>query len=109
MTNAAIRTGNDAPDHAGNAVPMIRMMGLVSLICGLLIVATHINTLARIRHNQETIMQESVGQLLPGVKKQVVYGMEPSGELKIMPGLEGEGSPLVCRLRFDRKISWRGD
>lgn len=73
------------------SIRMIRMLGVVSLLCGVLIVATHVNTRARIRHNQESIMQESVAQLLPGIQKQVIYGIEPSGELKILHGLEGEG------------------
>ncbi|HLJ50659.1 MAG TPA: FMN-binding protein [Bryobacteraceae bacterium] len=70
---------------------MIRLMGTVSLLCGMLIVATKITTLARIRNNQDIIMHDSVAQLLPGIHKQVVYGIEPSGDLKILPSAEGEG------------------
>ena len=71
-------------------VPMIKVLGTVSLVCGILIVGSNITTLARIRQNQEIIMQESVANLLPGMKKQVIYGVEPSGDLKILPGVEGE-------------------
>ena len=71
-------------------IPMIKVLGTVSLVCGLLIVGSNITTLARIRHNQETIMRESVAHLLPGLEKQVIYGVEDSGELKILPGVEGE-------------------
>jgi Na+-translocating ferredoxin:NAD+ oxidoreductase subunit G len=71
-------------------IPMIKVLGTVSLACGLLIVVSNITTLARIRSNQEVIMKESVTTLLPGLKKQVIYGIEPSGELKILPGVEGE-------------------
>lgn len=70
---------------------MIRLMGLVSLICGLLIVATYLNTLEPIRRNQETIMRESISQLLPGLKKQVIYGVQPSGELSILKGVDVAG------------------
>jgi len=69
---------------------MIKVLGTVSLVCGILIVGSNITTLARIRQNQEIIMQESVANLLPGMKKQVIYGVEPSGDLKILPGVEGE-------------------
>jgi electron transport complex protein RnfG len=69
---------------------MIKVLGTVSLACGLLIVVSNITTLARIRQNQEIIMRESVTALLPGLKKQVIYGVEPSGDLKILPGVEGE-------------------
>jgi electron transport complex protein RnfG len=71
-------------------VPMIKVLGTVSLVCGLLIVVSNVTTLARIRQNQEIIMRESVTHLLPGLQKQIVYGVEDSGELKILPGVEGE-------------------
>lgn len=70
--------------------PMIKVLGTVSLVCGVLIVGTNLTTIARIRQNQEIIMRESVTALLPGLQKQVIYGVEPSGELKILPGVEGE-------------------
>jgi len=79
-----------------NSLKMIRMLGAVSLLCGLLIVVTHVNTLARIRHNQEVIMKESVAQLLPGIQKQVIYGVENNGELTIKAGIESEGKRLIA-------------
>lgn len=82
--------------HVSNSGAMIRVLGAVSLVCGLLIAGTHLGTLSRIRHNQEEIMRESIGQLLPGMAKQIIYGVEPSGELKILPGIEGEGSKLFA-------------
>jgi electron transport complex protein RnfG len=69
---------------------MMKVLGTVSLACGLLIVVSNVTTLARIRQNQEVIMQESVTALLPGLKKQVIYGIEPSGDLKILTAVEGE-------------------
>ena len=39
-------------------VPMIKVLGTVSLLCGLLIVGADVNTHARIRHNQELMMKE---------------------------------------------------
>jgi Na+-translocating ferredoxin:NAD+ oxidoreductase subunit G len=82
---------NSGPGHTSAALPMIKVLGTVSLLCGVLIVATQLTTLARIRHNKEAMMHESIEQLLPGIQKQINYGIEPSGELKILPGLEGEG------------------
>jgi electron transport complex protein RnfG len=79
-----------------NAVRMIRMLAGISLLCGLLIVGTHVNTLARIRHNQEILMRESVAQLLPGIEKQVIYRVEPSGDLTILAGVEGEGRRMFA-------------
>ena len=77
--------------HTSAGIPMIKVLGAVSLVCGILIVTTQITTLARIRHNQEILMRSSVEQLIPGMQKQVTYSIETSGELKIIPGLEGEG------------------
>jgi Na+-translocating ferredoxin:NAD+ oxidoreductase subunit G len=82
---------NNGPGHTSAAIPMIKVLGAVSLACGILIVATQIVTLGRIRHNQEILMRESIEQLLPGLDKQITYSIEPSGDLKIVPRLEGEG------------------
>jgi electron transport complex protein RnfG len=75
---------------------MIKTLTVVSLLCGLLIVVTEVNTRGRIRHNQEIIMRESVAQLLPGIQKQIIYGVEPSGELAILTGVQGEGPRLFA-------------
>ncbi|HVP00330.1 MAG TPA: FMN-binding protein [Bryobacteraceae bacterium] len=83
-----------APTSSG--FPMVRTLTTVSLLCGLLIVVTEVNTRVRIRHNQETIMQESIAQLLPGVQKQIIYQVEPSGDLTIASGLQGEGRRLFA-------------
>ena len=84
------------PAHVSSTGPMIKVLGTVSLLCGVLIVGTHISTLGRIRHNREIIMRESVEQLLPGIRKQVIYGIQPSGDLTILPGVEGEGPRLFA-------------
>jgi electron transport complex protein RnfG len=65
---------------------IIRMLGSISLICAVLIVGIHVNTAEKIKQNQEIILTESISQLLPGLKKQVIYGVEPSGELVIRAG-----------------------
>ena len=74
-----------------NAARMMRLLSAVSLLCGVLIVGTQLNTATRIRHNQEVILRESVAQLLPGVAKQIIYGITPSGELTILPNVEAPG------------------
>ncbi len=75
---------------------MVKMLGAVSLLCGLLIVGVNILTFDRIRGNTETIMKESIAQLLPGIDKQVIYRIESSGELTVLNGLEGEGKRLFA-------------
>jgi electron transport complex protein RnfG len=61
-------------------------MGVVSLVCGLLIVATYLGTLEPIRKNQEILTREAVAELLPGVQKQVTYYAQSSGELALENG-----------------------
>ncbi len=70
---------------------LIKLMGAVSLICGLLIVSTHQATLVPIRNNQEIIMRETVAELLPGAKKQLTYGVDPTGNLSILQGVDYAG------------------
>ena len=71
-----------------SSMVMIRFLGFLSLLCGVLIVGAHVVTQSRIRVNQETILRESLAQLLPGMEKQVVYEVEPSGELALAKGQE---------------------
>jgi len=85
-----------APLGVTPTAKMIQMLGAVSLLCGLLIVGTNLATHDRIRSNTEVIMKESIGQLLPGIDKQVVYRIEPSGELTLLQGLEGEGQRMFA-------------
>lgn len=70
---------------------MVRLLGAVSLVCGVLIVGANVATSARIRHNQEIIMRQSVADLLPGIQKQIIYGIEPSGSLRIVSDFEAPG------------------
>lgn len=69
---------------------MIKVLGTVSVLCGVLIVGTNLTTHARIRQNQEIIMRDSVAHLLPGLQKQTIYGVADSGELTILHTVEGE-------------------
>ena len=75
---------------------LIRLMGVVSLVCGLLIVVTHQQTLEPIRHNQEIILKETVAELLPGAQKQVSYGVDGSGNISIVQGAEYAGPRLFA-------------
>lgn len=83
-------------NDSSGSFKMIRLMGVVSLLCGLLIVGTQLNTRGRIRRNQEIIMRESVAQLLPGIERQVIYGIQPPGDLKILASAEEAGPRLFA-------------
>ncbi len=93
--------------HTSAAIPMIKVLGIVSLLCGVLIVITQITTLGRIRHNQELLMRESVEQLLPGIQKQIIYGVEPSGDLKNPARPRRRRTSLLRRLRRFRQLPGR--
>lgn len=86
---------NNAIHPETPSLRMIRLMGVVSLVCGLLIVGTNFLTLAPIRHNQEVMLREAVTELLPGLEKQVIYQIEPSG-LTIVDTAEGAGQRLYA-------------
>jgi electron transport complex protein RnfG len=75
---------------------MIRFLGIVSLLCGVLIVGVNLATQERIHANQAEILRQSLAQLLPGMQRQVVYKAEPSGELVILTSGEGEGDKLFA-------------
>ena len=96
---AAKKSGRMSPSSSSSGFPMIRTLTVVSLLCGLLIVVTDVNTRDRIRHNQEIIMRESVAQLLPGIQKQIIYAVEPSGDLTISSGIARRGAAPICGLR----------
>ncbi len=85
-----------SPSSSSSGFPMIRTLTVVSLLCGLLIVVTDVNTRDRIRRNQEIIMRESVAQLLPGIQKQIIYTVEPTGDLTISSGIQGDAPRLFA-------------
>jgi electron transport complex protein RnfG len=87
--------------HAGK---MIRLMGSVSLICGVLIVGTYRGTKEPIKRNQQMILQETLGQLLPGVQKQIIYGVKPGGELAILQDSEGNGARFFAGFDSSGKL-----
>lgn len=95
-----MNTAADLP----SSYSLIRLMGAVSVICGLLIVGTHLGTLEPIRRNQETILRETVAQLLPGVSRQVTYGADAGGALRILSGSEASGPRLFAGYDANGKL-----
>jgi len=95
MSDALIPAPGQQNPHApsaANSFRMVRLLGTVSLMCGVLIVGTNLVTRERIRTNQETIMRDSVAELLPGVKKQLAYSIAPDGSLTLLNGMSGSAS-----------------
>ena len=75
---------------------IIRCLGLVSLISGMLIVGTHILTLEQIKKNQEIIQRDSVAQLLPGAVKQITYGVGDDGSLTVLAQADAPGRKMFA-------------
>lgn len=68
------------------AVSLIRIMAIVSLLCGLIIVAAQKSTLDPIKRNQAELARENVALLVPDGARQVTYGVAPDGSLAILEG-----------------------
>jgi electron transport complex protein RnfG len=79
-----------------SSIKIIRYLGLISLICGVLIVGAKLLTEDRIRVNQEIINRDSIAQLLPGADKQVAFIVQPSGELVPLTKAEAKGHKLFA-------------
>lgn len=75
---------------------IIRCLGLVSLISGILIVGASLVTKDQIRINQEIIMRDSIAQLLPGADRQVTYGVAPNGELTKLTSVDAAGPKMFA-------------
>ncbi len=65
---------------------LIQLLGLVSLICGVLIVAIQKGTLEPIRRNQAEMSRENIAMLIPGAAKRIAYGIQADGNLTILEG-----------------------
>ncbi|MCX6609667.1 MAG: FMN-binding protein [Acidobacteria bacterium] len=79
-----------------SSIKIIRYLGLISLICGVLIVGAKVLTEDRIRVNQEIINRDSIAQLLPGADKQLTFIVQPSGELAPLTNVDAKGQKLFA-------------
>lgn len=68
--------------QAANSTPtgaMIRTLGLVSAICGLIIVSSYQGTLSAVQANKQIAVERAVFKVLPEAKSIVEYQVTPSG------------------------------
>lgn len=68
------------------AASLIRIMAIVSLVCGLIIVGAQKSTLAPIQRNQAELARENVAVLAPGGTKQVTYLVAKDGGIAVLDG-----------------------
>jgi Na+-translocating ferredoxin:NAD+ oxidoreductase subunit G len=79
-----------------NTFALIRCLGIVSLMSGILIVGANYLTRDRIQRNQEQITRESIAQLLPGAGKQVAYAIGADGGLTVLASSDVKGPKLFA-------------
>ena len=64
------------------AAAMIRTLGLISAICGLIIVAAYQSTYNAVQENKRIAVERAVFKVIPAAKSIVEYAALPSGEVE---------------------------
>jgi electron transport complex protein RnfG len=100
---AATATAPAAAPGAGPAAPppvvqtrphvMVATLGLVSAICGLLIVTAYQGSLDAVKDNRRVALERAVSQVLPGAQRVVAYHALPDG--RVVPAQEEIGRAHV--------------
>lgn len=75
---------------------IIGMLSFVSTICGIVIVLAYLVTLKPIAHNLAVITNQAVGDVIPGGARQVIYALQPSGEIAPVPDVSGKEQRLYA-------------
>jgi electron transport complex protein RnfG len=79
------------------AAAMIRTLGLISAICGLIIVAAYQGTYAAVQENKRIAIERAVFKVIPAAKSIVEYAAAPNGDLvKVGAG----GTAAVGSVKF---------
>lgn len=78
------------------AAAMIRTLGLLSAICGLIIVASYQGTFDAVQENKRIAVERAVFKVIPGAKSIVEYAAQPGGKaVKV-----GTGGAAAGALKF---------
>lgn len=75
-TSVAPPTAPTTPTRA-----MILVLGLVSAICGLIIVGAYEGSLPAVQENRRVAMQRAIDKVLPGAARTVAYFALPDGQI----------------------------
>lgn len=95
--------GNTPPPPASPTVGMIRTLGLVSAICGLIIVGAYQSTYDAVAANKRIATERAVFKVIPAAKSIVEYAALPGGGIqKVMrSGIQADGAgDTAAGLRF---------
>jgi electron transport complex protein RnfG len=83
--NEAVQAGPATPSAA-----MVRTLGLVATLCGLIIVGAYQGTFSAVAANKKLALERAVFKVLPAAKTMVAYHALPNG---VAPAGEGEAPP----------------
>jgi electron transport complex protein RnfG len=91
-----------APAHAGSSTTsLVSTLGLVSAICGLIIVGTYQATLSAAQANRQLAVERAVFKVLPGAKTVSAWLALPSGEIVPVSGSEMPAGAVKFHAAFD--------
>jgi electron transport complex protein RnfG len=79
---------SDAPEINTPSFAMVRTLGLVSIICGILIVGIYQVTLPAVNANKKLALERQVFKVIPSAKKVVTYFATPTGIVAAEEGQE---------------------
>ena len=77
-----------APAKPTSSLYMIALLGIVSTFCGLVIVLAYQVTMPAIKRNLAQITRDAVFEILPEAHAMAAYGVQPSGDLVNLEGIE---------------------
>ena len=80
---------SDAPEISTPSFAMVRTLGLVSVICGIIIVGIYQLTLPAVNANKKLALERQVFKVIPSAKKVVTYFATPTGII----AAEGQDQP----------------
>ncbi len=79
-----------------SGVRMVTVLGLISTICGLVIVVAYSATITAIRANLAQIARDAVLEVLPAATQMKIFDVLESGEIREATGLEGDYPKLFA-------------
>ena len=89
MSSAQIAQAVPVEPAPTSSLYMIALLGIVSTVCGLVIVLAYEVTKPAIKRNLNQITRDAVFDILPEARDMTTYAVHPSGELEKLADIEG--------------------
>lgn len=98
----AAKTAEPPPEPATPSVAMITTLGLVSALCGLIIVGAYQITLDAVKENQRIATQRAIEKVLSGAARTVAWHALADGSLTpAAPGAQAPSGALTFHAAYD--------